>query len=529
MDIIKGNSLRRDIFRIIFFNSLIIVSLFGIIIGLMEYREITIKVDSYLTQKNLSYKYLIEGYFTKMHNYIRILASDSHVKNLFSNKDNKKYVLNLLLNFENSDRDINYIYIGHPDGSLVINNYEPPDGFNSTVRPWYKIALKNNPEISEGLPYQEIKTKEWLVSLSKVLIDDNNNVSGVIAIDTSLQRLINILYDKNDTPFKSQNTFIITNNGDIIIHEDTEMLRKNFHKICKTATKNSRSEYTFENSKKIYVVNDINTVHWRVITEIDKSELVFHILKRVALAIIIVISSTILVGLILSKILGERIIKPILNLKKRTKLILDRETIISDYLYPNNEIGQIAKDLENITSDAIYLKNKELQDLNDKLKALSETDQLTGLYNRRKIETHLHSEFTRYLRYKGIFSIILFDVDNFKSINDNYGHNTGDYVLKELSTLLKKHLRESDLPARWGGEEFLILCPETNGQNALIIAEKIRKIVSEYDFGIDRAVTISLGIAEINENTPNIDTLLLKADKNLYKAKNSGKNCTVFQ
>jgi len=83
MDIIKGNSLRRDIFRIIFFNSLIIVSLFGIIIGLMEYREITIKVDSYLTQKNLSYKYLIEGYFTKMHNYIRILASDSHVKNLF--------------------------------------------------------------------------------------------------------------------------------------------------------------------------------------------------------------------------------------------------------------------------------------------------------------------------------------------------------------------------------------------------------------------------------------------------------------
>ncbi|MGA1862519.1 hypothetical protein OWM07_06520 [Deferribacter thermophilus] len=169
----RFRSIKREIFKTIFFNSLIIILSFGIFIAILAYDTTINQVRSYLIQKNLSYKYLIEGYFIKFYNYIKVISSDPKVRNIFMNKEGKNYVLKLLRNFEKADKDINYIYIGLPDGSLIINGYEPPPNYNATVRPWYKIALKNIPEISEGLPYQEIKTKEWLVSLSKVLLDDN--------------------------------------------------------------------------------------------------------------------------------------------------------------------------------------------------------------------------------------------------------------------------------------------------------------------------------------------------------------------
>ncbi|WP_423302867.1 GGDEF domain-containing protein [Deferribacter thermophilus] len=244
---------------------------------------------------------------------------------------------------------------------------------------------------------------------------------------------------------------------------------------------------------------------------------------------VFVISIATFTGWVLSKILGGRIILPVSYLSNRTKLILKGEKPKHEYKYPENEIGQIANYLEKLTTEAIYQKNLELQKLNNELKIMSETDQLTKIYNRRKIERKLNSEFMRYKRYKRVFSIILFDIDDFKSINDTYGHNSGDFVLIEVSNIVKESIRKSDSFGRWGGEEFIILCPETNGVNAKVLAEKIRERVSKHNFGLDRNVTISVGIAEMNDKIEELDALLSQADKNLYKAKKQGKNRCIFE
>ncbi|RBQ31552.1 hypothetical protein CRU92_07190 [Arcobacter sp. FW59] len=160
------------------------------------------------------------------------------------------------------------------------------------------------------------------------------------------------------------------------------------------------------------------------------------------------------------------------------------------------------------------------------LKNLSETDTLSGLYNRRYTLKRLEEEVSRFKRYKTPFSIILLDIDFFKKINDTYGHDKGDFVIKQISEIFKQHTRKTDICARWGGEEFLILASNSDIQSATKLAEILRKVVENSDFGINQKVTISLGVATLSENSDQ-DVVLKLADELLYKAKSSGRNKVI--
>ncbi|MGC9097857.1 MAG: GGDEF domain-containing protein [Dictyoglomus sp.] len=197
------------------------------------------------------------------------------------------------------------------------------------------------------------------------------------------------------------------------------------------------------------------------------------------------------------------------------------------YKYPDNEIRSIAKEIEGITEKEMYKKNLELSNLNKKLEELSIKDDLTGLYNRRKMDQELEKCLYIWERYNRPFSIIIIDIDDFKKINDTYGHLIGDMVLEKISKIIRENIRKSDIASRWGGEEFLILLPETNLQNATLVAEAFRRKIEEANFGIDEKITVSVGVANI-ENNESIDSLIQRADKNLYKAKEYGKNKVVF-
>jgi diguanylate cyclase (GGDEF)-like protein/PAS domain S-box-containing protein len=168
------------------------------------------------------------------------------------------------------------------------------------------------------------------------------------------------------------------------------------------------------------------------------------------------------------------------------------------------------------------------EDITDKkrIEIISQTDKLTQIYNRVKLDASLEIEFNRFQRYKDIFSIILIDIDHFKSVNDNYGHQVGDSVLIQLSKLLKEHCRRTDIVGRWGGEEFMIICPDTDIKGSTLLAEHLRKQVDEFEFNVVKHKTISVGVAEIY-NSDNIETLLKRVDDNLYEAKNSGRNKVV--
>jgi len=146
--------------------------------------------------------------------------------------------------------------------------------------------------------------------------------------------------------------------------------------------------------------------------------------------------------------------------------------------------------------------------------------------NRKSIETILIKELKRAKRYNHELSVIIFDIDNFKNINDTYGHNTGDKVLKNIAKVVTATIRETDYFGRWGGEEFIVISTETSLDNALLVADKIRSSIYSYDFEEAETVSCSVGVAEYTSEDTH-QTIVHNADTALYQAKHSGKNRVI--
>ena len=157
------------------------------------------------------------------------------------------------------------------------------------------------------------------------------------------------------------------------------------------------------------------------------------------------------------------------------------------------------------------------------LERLATTDPLTLLFNRRKFDELLEYEMERDRRYRSGLSILFCDIDNFKRINDKYGHDVGDSILSTFASKVKNSVRKSDIVARWGGEEFVLLIPNTTAEIARTIAEKIRKMIENTDFPIVGKATASFGVTH-SLGEDNRDTVIKRADESLYRAKEKGRN-----
>jgi diguanylate cyclase (GGDEF)-like protein len=165
------------------------------------------------------------------------------------------------------------------------------------------------------------------------------------------------------------------------------------------------------------------------------------------------------------------------------------------------------------------------------MRALAERDTLTGLHNRRAFDQHFDAEAARFERYRRPFALILLDIDHFKTVNDQYGHDAGDDVLRRVGETIASSLRDVDIAARYGGEEFALLLPETDKARAIEIAERIRDRMEKLDVswrGAPIGVTISAGVAAMPEHNRRIGDLVRDADQLLYRAKREGRNRITF-
>lgn len=173
-------------------------------------------------------------------------------------------------------------------------------------------------------------------------------------------------------------------------------------------------------------------------------------------------------------------------------------------------------------------KTRELHSLNQYLKEISEIDGLTGLWNRKYMEQKLKEQIHAANTHNRALSIIMYDIDHFKMVNDLYGHQMGDKILKELGKLIRKNIRTNDVAARYGGEEFVIILPSTDEKTAYKIADRIRHIVSkELHIPADmRKITISGGVCTYEKNME-LEQFVKIVDENLYKAKETGRNKVV--
>ncbi len=171
----------------------------------------------------------------------------------------------------------------------------------------------------------------------------------------------------------------------------------------------------------------------------------------------------------------------------------------------------------------------QLQYAYDKIKEMAYTDHLTGLLNRRAMYDHLDDERSRFLRTGNTFSLLLGDIDWFKSINDTHGHDAGDFVIKELARIIQENLRKEDKASRWGGEEYLCLITNSGPEEAFVVAEKIRKAVESHDFiygELNLSITLTLGVSSATKEL-SVNQLIEKADKNLYLGKKKGRNIVM--
>jgi diguanylate cyclase (GGDEF)-like protein len=212
------------------------------------------------------------------------------------------------------------------------------------------------------------------------------------------------------------------------------------------------------------------------------------------------------------------------------------EGFIGGVFHEDHEVESLSIKLEYVISITVFVSLSLIlpaiagfkliendEKLQEKIKRLSEEDYLTKLYNRRKIHETIETEIKRSRRYNSAFAVLLLDIDNFKSINDTYGHNTGDKVLVQFANIIRHTIRESDIASRWGGEEFLVICPETTTDGAISLAEKIRYNIERNNFDEAGKITASIGVAGI-EHGDNVKSLIFRADEALYSSKKAGKN-----
>ena len=202
---------------------------------------------------------------------------------------------------------------------------------------------------------------------------------------------------------------------------------------------------------------------------------------------------------------------------------------------PSSVLDEIQKNIEDIILNFDIPEGNKLDVIKKinymyaQTRHLSVTDGLTGLYNRRHFSDNFEREFLRATRYHNDMSLAIIDIDNFKIINDKFGHDYGDYVLKEIAYLISQTFRKTDLIFRYGGDEFAAIITETSAKNAFIPLERFRKAVEQYNLthnSVSTKITVSIGVADINENIHTTEKLFKCADEALYNSKNSGRNST---
>jgi len=213
------------------------------------------------------------------------------------------------------------------------------------------------------------------------------------------------------------------------------------------------------------------------------------------------------------------------NMKPYSQLLIDANEALGKMNISYEQlILELKRSKESVETLAI-----ELQSANEKLRELATKDGLSGLYNHRYFQEALEKEINRSLRNETTLSLVLLDIDNFKKVNDQYGHQVGDTVLKRIAAILQKTVRDSDLLARYGGEEFAVILPETDMKGGALLAERLRRGVEAEEITSDEytiQVTISLGVTTYapSAGTTGLADFIKAADKGLYHSKETGRN-----
>lgn len=458
------------------------------------------------------------------------LRVDKNLISSYSAKDIDRWLL-IKIDGKNSTKRELFFY----DDNLNQTDYKiEPNSYLATKRPWF-IDAKNSKEAIKTKPYtfshidsigmtyaKSIKHGKEVVAIDLLIADYLNSFKNHVDINkTELylfdsDKLILSSLSKNSNSF---NDFIL-NISDLKEFENTQIVEKDNKKFL---------------IRIIKIDNNKQDNYLALIAEYK------NILKPYNQEILWLLFVFIFTGLITIPLIlyfSRVISKPIYSLVRQSKKIEKQDFNISKIDTSIQEISLLSCAFSNMSKsiydyqtsleEKILQRTKELYEKNEELERLSITDKLTGLYNRAKLDSVLNTEFEKAIRYNDIFSVIIMDIDFFKSVNDNFGHQIGDDVLKESAKILSSCIRTSDTLGRWGGEEFLIICPNSKQEDAIKLANRINIAIKQHTFSTyPKKVTMSLGVASYCSIFKKAEDIVASADIALYKAKQTGRDRVV--
>lgn len=488
-----------------------------------------IKVLTTILEKN---EELYAAYFAFSDNsFFEIinLNIDKELRNQYSLSNQSRWLL-IYIDGKNEKKRVLYSY----DKELnLIDTKEDNNSYLATTRPWYIKADKNSKKIIKSKPYSFKNINSTGMTYAKRY---NQNVT--FAIDVLLNNLNKTVASLNS--MKTMNSFVFAQDKELIsATTDNKKTILEIQSLLQEQLQNKENSI-YELSSEEYIINFSkldDEIYKYLITIVSVDEVMHQYSKYFNLMIIF----TILLFIFLLPLIwyfASVIVRPVLKLKLESNKVKNRkyeelEKInsrvfeIQELSNAMLEMGESIYEYQYKLEQKVKERTKELKEKNLELHRLSITDKLTNIYNRIKLDEVMIEQLNLAERYNEKFSIMIIDIDYFKQVNDTYGHQVGDTTLIEISKILQENIRNTDTVGRWGGEEFIIICPHTDLEGIKQLANQIREKIEKHNFPVIKNKTASFGVSVYKDND-NAEKLINRADEALYKAKENGRNKVEF-
>jgi diguanylate cyclase (GGDEF)-like protein len=424
-----------------------------------------------------------------------------------------------------------------PGGQVVASSAERA-GPLSLPEDWQVTARTGKPIL--GKPLWDEAGKQWTLAIAAPVLAGHEEFLGILAVRLNFRQVGKMLqgYARGD----AGDLFLITEEGTVLSSSrfsPSELFEIRLpSRIASQLFSHETVLEHYRNDRGVTVVGTLkgtNQIGWGVVAELDHDKAYAQIFRLRNLTIALIVGLLVVVGFA-AYVLGLTIVRPLNRLITAASQVASGNLDVKVPVLGRSELGYMTEVFNNMVTrlrqgrEELGAMNRTLRERNRELHELSITDSLTGLYNRKHLMEVLTKEVARAERYQRPLAVLMIDVDHFKLYNDTCGHLAGDEVLRNIAAIFRGCLRESDCVGRYGGEEFLIILPETVADDAWRIADRIRSRLAEEDFPTDSKpvkITISGGIATFPGNGRSPESLLKSADAALYQAKNHGRNRVV--
>ncbi|WP_111894796.1 sensor domain-containing diguanylate cyclase [Acinetobacter sp. MB5] len=451
-----------------------------------------------------------------------------------------------------------WLGIANLDGKVEVAANHLLEGADVSERPWFINGSKHvylgdvHKAVLLAKQIKAVNPNEPMrfIDFATPIYDPvTHKVKGVLAAHADWSWAGHVLNSalSQDAVEQGIEVFIVNSSGDILYPF------KSIGQVKPPAYSKQRPMYFLDHwhEDKAYLTVDIPVVSKTT------TNLGWHVVIRqpVAIALMNVRSlqhQILLIGFILSLVLlfityklANKFSHPIEKLAQKAHAVEQgQDNVHFETTTTIREIQGLSQSLESMT-ETLLSQQQQLQDTNAnleqkveertqalkqanlELEKLARYDALTGLHNRRACNAYLDYLFEQLHRSQQVYAVLLMDIDFFKKVNDTFGHEMGDYVLQSVAKLLPTALRTTDFVARFGGEEFVVLLPDTSLKGAVVLAEKIRQVIADAVIIDHHPITMSIGVTVASLEDVDVNTAIRRADKNLYSAKEQGRNCVV--